>query len=102
MHRLLAPNRNRRQSGRWQVALALAIAAAAAVAVSGCGGSSSGASSTRYSAPARHVASAGNPPPEWAADANGWPAHNYVYRHPYAYAEWRAIDYRTSKVQKAA
>jgi len=102
MHRLLAPNRNRRQSGRWQVALALAIAAAAAVAVSGCGGSSSGASSTRYSAPARHVASAGNPPPEWAADANGWPAHNYVYRHPYAYAERRGIDYRTSKVRKAA
>jgi hypothetical protein len=61
MHRLLAPDRNRRQSGRWQVALALAIAAAAAVAVSGCGGSSSGASSTRYSAPARHAASAGNP-----------------------------------------
>jgi hypothetical protein len=39
MHRLLAPDRNRRQSGR---------------------------------------------------------------RHPYAYAEWHAIDYRTSKVQKAA
>jgi len=58
MRRLLAP------------ALTLAALIAAAVALTACGGSST-------NAPAHHVAAAGNPPPEWAANASGWPAHNY-------------------------
>jgi outer membrane protein assembly factor BamB/plastocyanin len=68
-----------RSGGRGKVALALAGAVAAAVALSACGGSSSNgaSSSTRSSAPASHAASVGNPPPEWAAHANAWPAHNY-------------------------
>ncbi len=68
-----------RTGGRAKVALALAGTVAAAVALSACGGSSSsGASSSKSaSAPASHAASVGNPPPEWAANAGGWPAHNY-------------------------
>jgi alcohol dehydrogenase (cytochrome c) len=68
-----------RTVGRGKVALALAGLAAAAVALTGCGGSSSsGASSSKSaSAPASHAASVGNPPPEWAANADAWPAHNY-------------------------
>ena len=68
-----------RTGGRGKVALALAGAVAAAVALTACGGSSSsGASSSKSaSAPASHAASVGNPPPEWAANAGGWPAHNY-------------------------
>ncbi|HEY6607380.1 MAG TPA: PQQ-binding-like beta-propeller repeat protein, partial [Gaiellaceae bacterium] len=67
-----------RTGGRGKVALALAGAVAAAVALTACGGSSSsGASSKSASAPASHAASVGNPPPEWAANAGAWPAHNY-------------------------
>ena len=65
--------------GRGKVALALAGTVAAALALAACGGSSSssGASSTGASAQASHAASVGNPPPEWAANADAWPAHNY-------------------------
>jgi outer membrane protein assembly factor BamB len=67
-----------RTGGRGKVALALAGAVAAAVALTACGGSSSsGASSSKSAAPASQAASVGNPPPEWAANAGGWPAHNY-------------------------
>jgi outer membrane protein assembly factor BamB/plastocyanin len=66
-----------RTAGRGKVALALAGLAAAAVALTGCGGSSSSGASSSTSAPANHAASVGNPPPEWAANAGGWPAHNY-------------------------
>jgi outer membrane protein assembly factor BamB len=45
------------------------------VAVAGCGSSSNGGSA---SAGAKsHAASVGNAPPEWAANASAWPAHNY-------------------------
>ena len=71
-------NSKDRTGGRWKIALALAGVIATAVAVSGCGGSSSsGSSSKGSSAKASHAASVGSPPPEWAANANGWPAHNY-------------------------
>jgi outer membrane protein assembly factor BamB len=68
-----------RTSGRGTVAVVLAGAVAGAVALTACGGSSSsGASSSKSaSAPASHAASVGNPPPEWAANAGSWPAHNY-------------------------
>jgi glucose dehydrogenase/plastocyanin len=67
---------NKALTGRnGKLALALAGVVAAAVAVSGCGGG--GASSTKGSAPTRNAASVGNPPPEWAANTDAWPAHNY-------------------------
>src|SRR6185436_8370329 len=46
------------------------------VVLAGCGSSSSGSGTTTSGKPS-HAASAGNPPPEWAANAAGWPAHNY-------------------------
>ena len=49
---------------------------AAALALAGCGGSSS-KSTTTAAALASHAANAGSPPPEWAANADAWPAHNY-------------------------
>jgi hypothetical protein len=49
---------------------------ALAIAVAGCGSSSS--SKGTSTAEAQSQASAvGNPPPEWAANADAWPAHNY-------------------------
>jgi outer membrane protein assembly factor BamB len=53
--------------GKWAV-LAVAAAAAALLAFSACGGSSSASAGT---------AAVGVPPPEWTANAGGWPAHNY-------------------------
>jgi outer membrane protein assembly factor BamB len=53
--------------GRWAV-LALAGAAAALLALTACGGSSSTGGK---------ASSVGVPPPEWAANAGGWPAHNH-------------------------
>jgi outer membrane protein assembly factor BamB len=44
------------------------------IAVAGCG-SSSHSSST--AAPQSHTPTVGNAPPEWAANASSWPAHNY-------------------------
>ena len=46
------------------------------VALAGCGGSSSNAGSASAGVK-NHVASVGNAPQEWAANANAWPAHNY-------------------------
>ena len=67
-----------RTGGVATVALALASAVAAALALTACGGgSSSGSSSTSSSPPASNGGAVGNPPPEWAANANSWPAHNY-------------------------
>src|SRR4051794_39333833 len=53
----------------------VAAAVALAVALAGCGGSSSGGSTA--AAPQSHAATVGNAPPEWAANTNAWPAHNY-------------------------
>ena len=46
------------------------------VALAGCGGTSSNPGSASAGAKS-HAASVGNAPPEWAANANAWPAHNY-------------------------
>ncbi len=46
------------------------LLAALALAAAACGGSSSSGASTMAS-------SVGQPPPEWAANAGAWPAHNY-------------------------
>jgi len=49
---------------------------ALAVALAGCGGSSSSSSgSTTTAAPSHAVV--GTAPPEWAANTDAWPAHNY-------------------------
>src|SRR6476619_2423007 len=53
------------------VAALLALAAA----VAGCGSSSSSSSGTTTAAPSH--AMLGVAPPEWAANTDGWPAHNY-------------------------
>jgi hypothetical protein len=53
--------------GKWAV-LAVAATAAALLAFSACGGSSSASAGT---------AAVGVPPPEWTANAGGWPANNY-------------------------
>jgi outer membrane protein assembly factor BamB len=63
---------------RSRIALVLAGAVAAVVAVSACGGTSyTAAASTPSYAAGGGVASIGSPPPEWAANSAGWPAHNY-------------------------
>jgi outer membrane protein assembly factor BamB len=61
-----------RLTGRVAIVAALA---ALAVALAGCGGSSSGGSIA--AAPQSHAATVGNAPPEWAANTDAWPAHNY-------------------------
>ena len=55
-----------------RVVVALAVAGALATVALACGGgsSASGASS-------RASAAVGQPPPEWAANADAWPAHNH-------------------------
>src|SRR6476620_11362832 len=58
--------RNLRRSGPGRVAVAGALVAVLAVA-----GWTSGSST------AGRDAAVGQPPPEWAANADGWPAHNY-------------------------
>jgi len=45
-----------------------------AVALAGCGSSSGGSTAA---APPSHAATVGNAPPEWPANADSWPAHNY-------------------------
>jgi hypothetical protein len=50
------------------VVLALTCATAALLALAACGGSSSTSGS---------ASAVGVPPPEWAANAGSWPAHNY-------------------------
>jgi alcohol dehydrogenase (cytochrome c) len=55
--------------------IALALAAAfLAVATLACGGGSSAAG---QSSAAAQAPGPGQPPPEWAANAGAWPAHNY-------------------------
>src|SRR6266850_1049198 len=57
-----------RTGPRGKLALALAGAVVAVVALAGW----ASASSTRG-----HASAVGQPPPEWAANAGSWPAHNY-------------------------
>ena len=66
---------------REKLALTFAGLLLVAVALAGCGGGSSSSSSASggnaNAAMKTHAASVGQPPPEWAANANAWPAHNY-------------------------
>jgi len=64
-----------RTGRRGKLALAVVGALAVTVALAGCGSSSSksGSSSSNSS----NAATVGQPPPEWAANAGAWPAHNY-------------------------
>src|SRR5262245_9508737 len=62
---------------RLELMFALAGVVAATVALTACGGSSKSAGTTDAPASKSHAASVGNPPPEWAANADGWPAHDY-------------------------
>jgi glucose dehydrogenase/uncharacterized cupredoxin-like copper-binding protein len=57
-----------------RVAIVAALVAFA-VALAGCGGSSSGSSTV--SAPQSKAATVGSAPPEWGANTDAWPAHNY-------------------------
>jgi outer membrane protein assembly factor BamB len=68
-----------RTGPRKQRALALAggVAAIAVTAVAGCGSASEGSSAAATASTARPAAAVGQPPPEWAANAGEWPAHNY-------------------------
>jgi alcohol dehydrogenase (cytochrome c) len=67
------PNKIRtRWVGRAAIAAALLTLA---VALAGCGSSSSSGSGTTTAAPSH--AMLGVAPPEWAANTDGWPAHNY-------------------------
>jgi alcohol dehydrogenase (cytochrome c) len=68
---------NKARLGRSKLAFGLAGVVAATVVLTACGGSSKSAATTSGPASKRHAASAGNPPPEWAANADGWPAHDY-------------------------
>ena len=62
--------------GGWMGTAAIAAALLTlAVVLAGCGSSSSSSSGTTTAAPSH--AMAGIAPPEWAANTNGWPAHNY-------------------------
>jgi alcohol dehydrogenase (cytochrome c) len=49
---------------------------ALAIAVAGCGSSSSSKGTSTTAAQSK-ASAVGNPPPEWAANADAWPAHNY-------------------------
>jgi outer membrane protein assembly factor BamB len=57
-----------RTGPRGKLALALAGAVVAVVALAGW---------ARASSTAGHASAVGQPPPEWAANAGSWPAHNY-------------------------
>ena len=64
-----------RTGSRGKFALAVLGVLAVTVVLAGCGSSSSkSGSSTSNSS---HAAAVGQPPPEWAANADAWPAHNY-------------------------
>jgi len=62
-----------RTGRRGKLALAVLGALAVTVALAGCGSSSSKSGSSSSS----HAGAVGQPPPEWAANAGAWPAHNY-------------------------
>jgi outer membrane protein assembly factor BamB/plastocyanin len=64
-----------RTGSRGKLALAALVALAVTVALAGCGSSSSTSGSSTSSS--SHAAAVGQAPPEWAANAGAWPAHNY-------------------------
>jgi outer membrane protein assembly factor BamB len=64
-----------RTGRRGKLALAFIGALAVTVVLAGCGSSSSKSGSS--SSKASQAAAVGQPPPEWAANAGAWPAHNY-------------------------
>jgi alcohol dehydrogenase (cytochrome c) len=65
------PTKNIRRAAIAAALLALTVA------VAGCGSSSSSSSGGTTTAKAGHAAMVGIAPPEWAANTNAWPAHNY-------------------------
>ena len=74
----MATNRNTIRVGLLGKAALVAALVALAVALAGCGGrssSSSGAGTT--TAGPSHAAMLGTAPPEWSANTDAWPAHNY-------------------------
>jgi len=64
-----------RTGSRGKLALAALVALAVTVALAGCGSSSSKSGSSTSSS--SHAAAVGQAPPEWAANAGAWPAHNH-------------------------
>jgi len=64
-----------RTGSRGKLALAALVALAVTVALAGCGSSSSTSGSSTSSS--SHAAAVGQAPPEWAANAGAWPAHNH-------------------------
>jgi len=64
-----------RTRSRGKLALAALVALAVTVALAGCGSSSSTSGSSTSSS--SHAAAVGQAPPEWAANAGAWPAHNH-------------------------
>ncbi|HKO27279.1 MAG TPA: PQQ-binding-like beta-propeller repeat protein, partial [Solirubrobacteraceae bacterium] len=63
-----------RTGPRKQLAFALASSGVALAVVTACG---SGSGESSAAATATPAAAVGQPPPEWAANAGEWPAHNY-------------------------
>ena len=68
----MATNPTKIRAGWVGRAAIVAALLALAAALAGCGGSSSSSSGTTAAAPMVGIA-----PPEWAANTDGWPAHNY-------------------------
>ena len=78
-----------------RVALVAALVVLA-VALAGCGGSTSGGSTA---APTQsHAATVGNAPPEWAANTDAWPAHNYDLANTRATAQTPINSQTVSKL----
>ena len=73
----MATNPTRIRAG-WVGRAAIAAALLSlTVALAGCGGSSSSSSGGTTTATPSHTAMVGNAPPEWSANTDAWPAHNY-------------------------
>ena len=64
-----------RTGSRGKLALAALVALAVTVVLAGCGSSSSNSGSSTSSS--SQAAAVGQAPPEWAANAGAWPAHNH-------------------------
>ena len=64
-----------RTGRRGAIALAVLAALAVTVVLAGCGSSSSNSGSSTSSS--SQAAAVGQAPPEWAANAGAWPAHNH-------------------------
>jgi glucose dehydrogenase/plastocyanin len=73
----VATNRNEIRAGLLGKAALVAALVSLAVALAGCGGSSSSSSGGTMPAAPSHAAMLGTAPPEWSANTDGWPAHNY-------------------------